>query len=68
MANNFLRRLAGGGNWRQWAMRAMGWLHLALPLALYGCALSRLLSGDQGLGVVYLRGLLVAVPAALLGV
>ena len=66
MANNFLRRLAGGGNWRQWAMRAMGWLHLALPLALYGCALSRLLSGDQGLGAVYLRGLLVAVPAALL--
>ena len=63
---NFLRRLAGGGNWRQWAMRAMGWLHLALPLALYGCALSRLLSGDQGLGAVYLRGLLVAVPAALL--
>ena len=66
MANNFLRRLAGGGNWRQWAMRAMGWLHLALPLALYGCALSRLLSGDQGLGAVYLRGLLVVIPVALL--
>ena len=66
MANNFLRRLAGGGNWRQWAMQAMGWLHLALPLALYGCALSRLLSGDQGLGVVYLRGLLVVIPVALL--
>ena len=66
MANNFLRRLAGGGNWRQWAMRAMGWLHLALPLALAGCTFYRFLHGGDDLGGVYLRGLLVVIPVALL--
>ena len=54
MANNFLRRLAGGGNWRQWAMRAMGWLHLTLPLALAGCTFYRFLHGGDDLGGVYL--------------
>ena len=61
----WLRRLAGGQNWRQWVMRAMGWVQLALPLALAGCTFYRFLHGGEDLGGVYLRGLLVVLPAAL---
>lgn len=56
-----IRRLGG---WRELLLRAMGWLHCALLVALYYGTILRVILGEESLSWSVWRGLLIAIPFA----